>query len=60
MTSILIVQFMSNDTNIAVITGPNMSGKTTYLKQVATLQVLAQVSQSPVYVVEAGKGCTYH
>lgn len=27
-----------------LLTGPNMSGKTTYIKQVAALQVLAQVN----------------
>lgn len=26
-----------------MITGPNMSGKTTFLKQIATLQIMAQI-----------------
>ncbi|XP_064469995.1 mutS protein homolog 4-like [Ornithodoros turicata] len=35
--------FATKDTNFVVITGPNMSGKSTYLKQVATLQIMAQM-----------------
>jgi DNA mismatch repair protein MutS len=41
-------RFVSNDTHlgdsrIAVITGPNMSGKSTYMRQVALICLLAQV-----------------
>lgn len=32
--------YASSETNFNIITGPNMSGKSTYLKQVALLQVL--------------------
>ncbi|CAI8056057.1 MutS protein homolog 4 [Geodia barretti] len=35
--------FASRESNFILITGPNMSGKTTYLKQVALLQIMAQV-----------------
>ena len=35
--------YASNDTRLSVITGPNMSGKSTYLCQIALLQVLAQI-----------------
>ncbi len=42
-------EFVPNDTHLgeearlAVITGPNMSGKSTYMRQVALIQVLAQM-----------------
>ncbi|RJQ39083.1 MAG: DNA mismatch repair protein MutS, partial [Dehalococcoidia bacterium] len=34
--------FNNDDTAIAIITGPNMSGKSTYLRQVALITLLAQ------------------
>ena len=43
-------QFISNDTHLdfkdysmSILTGPNMSGKSTYIRQVATLVLLAQI-----------------
>nr|XP_039269249.1 mutS protein homolog 4-like [Styela clava] len=35
--------YASDETNFNIITGPNMSGKSTYLKQVALLQIMAQI-----------------
>ncbi|KAM9801441.1 mutS protein homolog 4 [Neosynchiropus ocellatus] len=35
--------FVSEGSNFVVITGPNMSGKSTYLKQVALCQIMAQI-----------------
>ncbi|XP_033642505.1 mutS protein homolog 4-like [Asterias rubens] len=35
--------YASEDSNFIIITGPNMSGKSTYLKQLAILQVMAQI-----------------
>ncbi|XP_064639477.1 mutS protein homolog 4-like [Lineus longissimus] len=35
--------YASEDSNFLVITGPNMSGKSTYLRQIALLQIMAQI-----------------
>nr|XP_026693129.1 mutS protein homolog 4-like [Ciona intestinalis] len=35
--------YAADGTNFSVITGPNMSGKSTYLKMIALLQVMAQI-----------------
>ncbi|XP_022081598.1 mutS protein homolog 4-like isoform X1 [Acanthaster planci] len=35
--------YANEESNFVIITGPNMSGKSTYLKQLALLQVMAQI-----------------
>jgi len=35
--------FVSQDTRFVLITGPNMAGKSTFIKQVCLLQILAQI-----------------
>ncbi|XP_072025616.1 mutS protein homolog 4-like [Amphiura filiformis] len=35
--------YASEESNFVIITGPNMSGKSTYLKQIALLQIMAQI-----------------
>jgi DNA mismatch repair protein MutS len=54
-------EFVPNDTHLgeaarlAVVTGPNMSGKSTYMRQVALIQILAQMgSFVPAATVEVG------
>lgn len=35
--------YLNNDKKIAIITGPNMSGKSTYMRMVALVQLMAQI-----------------
>ncbi|XP_069798495.1 mutS protein homolog 4 [Narcine bancroftii] len=35
--------YISDENNFIIVTGPNMSGKSTYLKQVALCQIIAQI-----------------
>ncbi|MFN3603355.1 MAG: DNA mismatch repair protein MutS [Leptonema sp. (in: bacteria)] len=37
------VYLNTKDQSLAIITGPNMSGKSTYIRQVAIIQILAQI-----------------
>lgn len=37
--------FITEGSNFLIITGPNMSGKSTYLKQIALCQIMAQIGK---------------
>ncbi|KAK2164157.1 hypothetical protein LSH36_68g11029 [Paralvinella palmiformis] len=37
------VKYASDENNFVIITGPNMGGKSTYLRQIVLLQVMAQI-----------------
>ncbi len=43
MTMCLIIVDLDNETFIYLITGPNMSGKSTYMRQVAIISIMAQM-----------------
>jgi len=46
---------LGEDAQLAVVTGPNMSGKSTYMRQVALIQILAQMgSFVPAAAAEVG------